>query len=66
MTLNDFLELFPAEQEMMLTYEYFTLRGDKEALACMLCEDVYKGAVINAEAEGNLLKVWVKERVENV
>lgn len=61
MTLSDFLNLIPGEQEMVLNYEYFTLTGTQDALSCMLGEDVCKGIVINVEAENDVLKVWVKE-----
>lgn len=61
MRLIDFLEIVPYTQEMQLSYEEFVVHGTAEALGCMLGEDVYKGIVTDAEAEGNVLKVWAKE-----
>lgn len=61
MTFDQLLQLIPDSQEMILIYEGFSVNGKKEAIACMLCDDVYKGIAYNVEAEDDVLKVWVKE-----
>lgn len=63
MTLEKFMNLVPETQEMQLCYENtFIVHGAAEALGCMLAENIYhKGTVINVEAEGDVLKVWVEE-----
>lgn len=59
--LSDFLGLLPEEQEVMLMYEHLELRGTSNALTCLLAQEVFKGIVINVEAEDSVMKVWVKE-----
>lgn len=62
MTLEQFMRLVPDTQEMCVLYEVdFIVRGTEESLGCMLGEDVYKSNVTDVEAEGDVLKVWVKE-----
>lgn len=61
MTLEQFLQLVPDSQEMFLSYEGYIVHGKEEAIGIMLGEDIYKGTVISVKAEGDVLKVWVKE-----
>lgn len=63
MKLIDFLELVSDEQQnIVVVYANdFTVEGEKESIDCMLSEDVYKGVVIDVEASGETLKLWVKE-----
>lgn len=62
MTLEQFMQLVPDVQEMCVLLEAdFIVRGTEESLGCMLGEDVYKSIVTDVEAEGDVLKVWVKE-----
>ena len=62
MTLEQFMRLVPVTQEMQVCYDdSFIVHGTEESLGCMLCEDIYNGDVTEVEAEGDVLKVWVKE-----
>ena len=61
MTFEQFLQVVPDSQEMFVNYEGFILNGQTEAIASMLGVDIYKGTVFSVEAEGDVLKVWVKE-----
>lgn len=61
MKLDDFLDLVSDSQDMRLIYEGFVLMGKKEAIGCMLSEDVYNGIVYAVEAKDEDLKVFVKE-----
>lgn len=61
MKLIDFLDLVADSQDMWVSYEGFVVEGIKDALTCMLSEDVYQGIVYEIEAESGELKVWVKE-----
>lgn len=64
MTFEQLLRVIPDSQEMFVNYEGFIVNGQKEALGCMLVEDIYKGTVFSVEAEGDVLKVWVKEHAD--
>lgn len=65
MTLEQFMRLVPDAQEMCVIFEMdFIVRGTEESLGCMLGEDIYKSTVTDVEAEGDVLKVWVKEHAE--
>lgn len=63
MKLADFLELVSDEQQNIIVVyaDDFMVEGEKESIDCMLSEDVYKGIVIDVEASGETLKLWVKE-----
>ena len=63
MNLQVIFDLMPEEQEVLLHYECFDVRGTCGSLACMLSNDVYDGPVINIAAEGDTLVVWAKEAV---
>lgn len=64
MTLEQLLCLIPVSQEMILNYDGYIVQGQEEAIGCMLDEDIYKGHVFAVEAEGNALKVWVREHAD--
>ena len=61
MKLKDFLGIVPENQKIWLCYEVFIVEADNEAMSAVLCESVYNGVVINVEADGDVLKIWVKE-----
>ena len=61
MKLKDFLRIVPESQKIWLCYEAFIVEGDNEAMSAMLSENIYNGVVRAVEADGDLLKVWVKE-----
>ena len=61
MKLNDFLRIVPESQKIWLCYEVFIVEADNEAMSAVLSESVYNGVVINVEADGDVLKIWVKE-----
>lgn len=62
MTLEQFMRLVPETQEMQVCYDdIFIVHGTEESLGCMLGEDIYNVDVTEVEAEGEVLKVWVKE-----
>ena len=42
-------------------YEAFIVEAENEAMSAVLSENIYNGVVIAVEADGDLLKVWVKE-----
>ena len=62
MKLKDFLGIVPESQRIWLCYEVFIVEADNEAMSAVLSESVYNGVVISVEADGDLLKVWVKEK----
>ena len=61
MNLKEFLRIVPESQKIWLCYEIYIVEADNEAISAVLSESVYNGVVINVEADGDLLKVWVKE-----
>ena len=61
MKLKDFLGIVPESQKIWLCYEVFIVEADNEAMCAVLSESVYNGVVRSVEADGDLLKVWVKE-----
>ena len=61
MKLKDFLRIVPESQKIWLCYEVFIVEADNEAMSAVLSESVYNGVVINVEADGDVLKIWVKE-----
>lgn len=61
MKLKDFLRIVPESQKIWLCYEVYIVEADNEAMSAVLSESVYNGVVISVEADGDLLKVWVKE-----
>ena len=61
MKLKDFLGIVPENQKIWLCYEAFIVEADNEAMSAVLSESVYNGVVINVEADGDVLKIWVKE-----
>ncbi len=61
MKLKDFLGIVPENQKIWLCYEVFIVEADNEAMSAVLSESVYNGVVINVEADGDVLKIWVKE-----
>ena len=61
MNLKDFLRIVPESQKIWLCYEVFIVEGDNEAMSAVLSENIYNGVVSAVEADGDLLKVWVKE-----
>ena len=61
MKLKDFLGFVPENQKIWLCYEVFIVEADNEAMSAVLSESVYNGVVINVEADGDVLKIWVKE-----
>ena len=61
MKLKDFLGIVPESQKIWLCYEVFIVEADNEAMSAVLSESVYNGVVINVEADGDVLKIWVKE-----
>ena len=61
MKLKDFLGIVPESQKIWLCYEVFIVEADNEAMSAVLSESVYNGVVINVEADGDVLKLWVKE-----
>lgn len=61
MTFEQLLRVIPESQEMFVNYEGYIVNGQEEAIGSMLGEDIYKGTVFSVEAEGDVLKVWVKE-----
>lgn len=61
MKLKDFLGIVPENQKIWLCYEVFIVEADNEATSAVLSESVYNGVVINVEADGDVLKIWVKE-----
>ena len=61
MKLKDFLGIVPESQKIWLCYEVFIVEAENEAMSAVLSESVYNGVVINVEADGDVLKIWVKE-----
>ena len=61
MKLKDFLGIVPESQKIWLCYEAFIVEAENEAMSAVLSEDIYNGVVRAVEADGDLLKVWVKE-----
>ena len=61
MKLKDFLRIVPESQKIWLCYEVFIVEAENEAMSAVLCENIYNGVVGAVEADGDLLKVWVKE-----
>ena len=61
MKLKDFFVFVPENQKIWLCYEVFIVEADNEAMSAVLSESVYNGVVINVEADGDVLKIWVKE-----
>ena len=61
MKLKDFLRIVPESQKIWLCYEVFIVEADNEAMSAVLTENIYNGVVRAVEADGDLLKVWVKE-----
>lgn len=61
MNLKEFLRIVPESQKIWLCYEVFIVEADNEAMSAVLSDDIYKGIVTAVEADGDLLKVWVKE-----
>ena len=61
MKLKDFLRIVPESQKIWLCYEVFIVEADNEAMSAVLAENIYNGVVRAVEADGDLLKVWVKE-----
>ena len=61
MKLKDHLGIVPESQKIWLCYEVFIVEADNEAMSAVLSESVYNGVVINVEADGDVLKIWVKE-----
>ena len=61
MKLKDFLRIVPENQKIWLCYEVYIVEADNEAMSAVLSESVYNGVVRYVEADGDLLKVWVKE-----
>ena len=62
MKLKDFLRIVPESQKIWLCYEVFIVEAENEAMSAVLSESVYNGVVRSVEADGDLLKVWVKEK----
>ena len=61
MKLKDFLRIVPESQKIWLCYEVFIVEADNEAMSAVLSENIYNGVVRAVEADGDSLKVWVKE-----
>ena len=61
MNLKEFLRIVPESQKIWLCYEVFIMEADNEAMSAVLSENIYNGVVRAVEADGDLLKVWVKE-----
>ena len=61
MNLKEFLRIVPESQKIWLCYEIYIVEADNEAISAVLSESVYNGVVINVEADGDVLKIWVKE-----
>lgn len=61
MKLKDFLRIVPESQKIWLCYEVFIVEADNEAMSAVLSENIYNGVVRAVEADGDLLKVWVRE-----
>lgn len=61
MKLKDFLRIVPESQKIWLCYEVFIVEAENEAMSAVLSENIYNGVVRAVEADGDLLKVWVKE-----
>ena len=61
MKLKDFLGIVPESQKIWLCYEAFIVEAENEAMSAVLSENIYNGVVRAVEADGDLLKVWVKE-----
>lgn len=61
MNLKEFLRIVPESQKIWLCYEIYIVEADNEAISAVLSENIYNGVVRAVEADGDLLKVWVKE-----
>ena len=61
MKLKDFSGIVPESQNIWLCYEGFIVEAENEAMSAVLSENIYNGVVRAVEADGDLLKVWVKE-----
>jgi hypothetical protein len=66
MEFDTFLNLVDCDQEIILFYEDYMLKGAQDAFGCMLSDKVYKGIVTDIAAEDGKLKVWVKEEEHEV
>ena len=61
MKLVDLYKLTPETQEIHLIFGDLGILGTMDAMGCLLNNNAFSATVLNIEAEGNKLKVWIEE-----
>lgn len=61
MKFIDLCKLISEPQEVHLIFGDHGILGEMDAMGCLLNEDAFNANVTCIEAEGNKLKVWIKE-----
>lgn len=65
MTLEDLMNIVPETQDMEIHCGALSLRGEQDAMMSMLSVEILNTRVVNAEAQGGYLSVWLKDGEAN-